>query len=193
MNLATLFSSLKHFEEAIPRYKEVLAIRQKVFGAEHQLTVETAKELIAVRQLAKQSRRVLNPGHDFRMCSWCSLVWRICWFAFAFARGTATPTASCSTGRRTGRCAMFASSAALWWPRSSAALAARRQCIATQSAARLTGVRTRRSVSKLGKVNVVVLYDRAPATRLFATECTLSAPRLYLGPLTLRLYSGQDA
>ena len=40
-----LFASLKQYEEAIPRFEEVLAICQRVFGDQHARTVQTAEEL----------------------------------------------------------------------------------------------------------------------------------------------------
>jgi tetratricopeptide (TPR) repeat protein len=73
-NLAQSFGQLKQFEEAIPRLEEALAIRQKVFGKQHQETVRTFEALAAVRQLAQLSRREINFGHEFRMCSQCSHV-----------------------------------------------------------------------------------------------------------------------
>ncbi len=42
------------FEEAIPRF-EAIAIQQRVYGEQHRCTVMSAQDLIAARQLAKQS------------------------------------------------------------------------------------------------------------------------------------------
>ncbi len=70
--LATLFCMVKQFEEAIPRFEEVLAIEQRVYGDQHQITVMTAECLAAARQIAKKSHRdKIDVGHDFRMCSQC--------------------------------------------------------------------------------------------------------------------------
>jgi tetratricopeptide (TPR) repeat protein len=74
-NLARLFADLKQYEEAIPRFEEALAIRQKVFGDQHERTVRTAKELAGVCQLAAQSDPgAIDVGHNFRMCSCCGAV-----------------------------------------------------------------------------------------------------------------------
>jgi tetratricopeptide (TPR) repeat protein len=74
-NLAFLFARLKQYEEAIPRMEEALAIRQRVYGDQHDLTVQTAKRLAEVRQLASQSDRdAIDVGHNFRMCSLCGAV-----------------------------------------------------------------------------------------------------------------------
>jgi hypothetical protein len=55
--------------------EEVLAIRQRVFGDQHERTVQTAKHLAAARQLASQSDRdAINVGHNFHMCSCCGTV-----------------------------------------------------------------------------------------------------------------------
>ena len=71
-NLAMLFADLKQYEEAIPRFEEALAIRQKVFGDQHQRTVATAKDLASAREKGQQSNRhLINPGHEFRMCNQC--------------------------------------------------------------------------------------------------------------------------
>ncbi len=67
-------SSLKRYEEALPRFEEVLAIRQKVFGARHERTIEVVVELAFVRQQACLPRRDINVGHEFRMCSLCENV-----------------------------------------------------------------------------------------------------------------------
>jgi tetratricopeptide (TPR) repeat protein len=70
-NLAFLLAKLKQFEEAIPRMEEALAICQRVFGGQHERTVQTA----LVRQLAAQSNRdAIDVGHNFRMCSLCGAV-----------------------------------------------------------------------------------------------------------------------
>jgi hypothetical protein len=70
--LACLFCMVKQFEEAIPRYEEVLAIRQMVYGDQHLFTVGTAQLLAAARQDAKKSHRdKIDVGHEFRMCSQC--------------------------------------------------------------------------------------------------------------------------
>jgi hypothetical protein len=75
LNLARLFAHLKHYEEAIPRFKEVLAIFQKVYGDNHERTVVVAKDLAFVRQQAQQSLRGdINVGHNHRMCSQCGKV-----------------------------------------------------------------------------------------------------------------------
>jgi hypothetical protein len=72
LELASLFSLLKQYEEAIPRFEEVLAIQQRVYGNQHQLTFETAQLLAGARQHAKKSRRdKIDVGHEFRMCSQC--------------------------------------------------------------------------------------------------------------------------
>jgi hypothetical protein len=77
-NLALLFARLKQYEEAIPRVEEALAIRQRVFGDQHERTVQTAKDLAEVRPLAAQSdRSAIDVGHNFRMCSWCGAVSQI--------------------------------------------------------------------------------------------------------------------
>jgi tetratricopeptide (TPR) repeat protein len=73
-NLALLFANLKQYEEAIPRYEEVLAIQQRVFGEKHERTLQTAKDLAEAQQLAKQSRREIDVGHEYRMCSQCGTV-----------------------------------------------------------------------------------------------------------------------
>jgi tetratricopeptide (TPR) repeat protein len=74
-NLADLFANLRQYEEAIPRLEEALAIEQRVFGDQHDRTVETAEELARVRQLAAQSDRgAIDVGHNFRMCSCCGAV-----------------------------------------------------------------------------------------------------------------------
>ncbi len=58
--------------------EEALAIRQRVYGDQHERTVQTAKELAMVRQLASQSDRdAINVGHNFRMCSCCGAVSQI--------------------------------------------------------------------------------------------------------------------
>jgi hypothetical protein len=55
--------------------EEALAIRQRVYGDQHEPTVQTAMDLAMVRQLAAQSDRgAINVGHNFRMCSWCGVV-----------------------------------------------------------------------------------------------------------------------
>jgi hypothetical protein len=69
------FFNLKQYEEAIPRLEEVLAIERRVFGDQHQITVDTAKALAEARQLAAQSHRgAIDVGHNFRMCSLCGAV-----------------------------------------------------------------------------------------------------------------------
>ena len=74
-NLAVLFADLKQYEEAIPRFEEALAIRQKVFGDQHERTVDVAKALASARLLAQQSNRhLINPGHEFRMCNQCGTI-----------------------------------------------------------------------------------------------------------------------
>jgi tetratricopeptide (TPR) repeat protein len=74
-NLAVVFARLKQYEEAIPRMEEALAIHQRVYGGQHERTVQIAKDLAMVRQLAAQSNRdAINVGHNFRMCSWCGAV-----------------------------------------------------------------------------------------------------------------------
>jgi hypothetical protein len=74
-NLAFAFAKLKQYEEAIPRLEEALAIEQRVFGDQHERTVDTAKMLAEVRQLAVQSDRgAINVGHNFCMCSCCGAV-----------------------------------------------------------------------------------------------------------------------
>jgi tetratricopeptide (TPR) repeat protein len=74
-NLSRLFADLKQYEEAIPRLEEALAIRQKVYGEQHERTVRIAKELARVCQLAAQSDRgAIDVGHNFRMCSFCGAV-----------------------------------------------------------------------------------------------------------------------
>jgi hypothetical protein len=70
-----LFANLNQYEEAIPRFEEALAIRQRVFGDQHEDTVTLAKKLAGVRQLAAQSdRSAIDVGHNFRMCSCCGAV-----------------------------------------------------------------------------------------------------------------------
>ncbi len=70
--LACLFLLVKQYEEAIPRYEEGLAIRQRVYGDQDQLTVVMTEGLARARQLAKKSRRdKIDVGHEFRMCSQC--------------------------------------------------------------------------------------------------------------------------
>jgi tetratricopeptide (TPR) repeat protein len=109
-NLARLFASLKQCEEAILRLEEVLAIFRRVYGDQHGHTVETVNKLTEVRQLAAQIRSWCDRcGHNFCMCSCCSAVSEA---IPAFARGTAMPTASCSTGQRTSHTALCAFSAA---------------------------------------------------------------------------------
>jgi tetratricopeptide (TPR) repeat protein len=103
-NLAWIFANLKQYEEAIPRLEEALAVRLRVFGVQHGCTVESAKKLTKVRHLAAQSDRgaidvaVVQSQRPSTPVP-------------AFARGTATPTTSCSTGQRTSRTALCAFSA----------------------------------------------------------------------------------
>ncbi len=74
-NLARLFADLKQYEEAITRLEQALTVRQRVFGDQHDRTVETAEELTEVRHLAAQSDRgTIDVGHNFRMCSCCGAV-----------------------------------------------------------------------------------------------------------------------
>jgi hypothetical protein len=64
-NLAVLFAG-------IPRFEEVLTIRQRVHGDQHELTVAVGKRLAFVRQRAQQSLRDIDVGHTHRMCSQCA-------------------------------------------------------------------------------------------------------------------------
>ncbi len=73
-NLASLYDSLKQFEEAIPRYEEAHAIRLAMLGAKHQYTKDAAKSLAYSRKLLKAPRREIDVGHEFRMCSYCENV-----------------------------------------------------------------------------------------------------------------------
>jgi tetratricopeptide (TPR) repeat protein len=74
-NLANLFANLKQYKEAILRLEDALAIRQRVYGEQHECTVRTAEELARVRQLAAQSDRgAIDVGHNFHMCSCCGAV-----------------------------------------------------------------------------------------------------------------------
>jgi tetratricopeptide (TPR) repeat protein len=103
-NLAMLFDELKQYEEAIPRYDEALIIFQRVFGDRTStlwlLPVNMLSNPIATRSMwatnfacatsAARSRRRWSGALDAAVC------------------GIATRSASCSTGPRTSRCAMFA-------------------------------------------------------------------------------------
>ncbi len=52
---ACLYTLVKQYEEAIPRYEEVLAIQQRVYGDQHPCTVDTTQFLAWARQQAKKS------------------------------------------------------------------------------------------------------------------------------------------
>jgi tetratricopeptide (TPR) repeat protein len=66
--LWNLSANLRQYEEAIPRLEEALAIEQRVYGDQHERTVETAEELARVHRLAAQSDRgAINVGHNFCM------------------------------------------------------------------------------------------------------------------------------
>ena len=55
--------------------EQVLAIRQEVFGEQHQRTIKTVEELARVRQLAQQPHReAVDVGHYFRTCHQCRIV-----------------------------------------------------------------------------------------------------------------------
>jgi tetratricopeptide (TPR) repeat protein len=70
--LASLFLLVKQYEQAIPRYEEVLAIYQRVCGDQHQVTVLITELLARARLDAKKSHRdKIDVGHEFRMCSQC--------------------------------------------------------------------------------------------------------------------------
>jgi tetratricopeptide (TPR) repeat protein len=98
-NLAVLFARLKQYEEAIPRMEEALAIRQRVYGGQHEHTVRTLMDLAEARQLAAQSDRdAINVDHNFRCAAAVGPSQRSSSPAPVIVHGTATPTASCSTG-----------------------------------------------------------------------------------------------
>jgi tetratricopeptide (TPR) repeat protein len=64
--LAGLFCMVKQYEEAILRFEEVLAVRQRVL--QHQCTVITTTCLALARQDAKKSHRdEIDVGHEFRV------------------------------------------------------------------------------------------------------------------------------
>jgi tetratricopeptide (TPR) repeat protein len=72
-NLAVLYIRLRQYEEAIPRFEEALCIFHRVLGDKHERTLDTATELVVVRQFAQQPRQeMIDVGrHDYRMCSEC--------------------------------------------------------------------------------------------------------------------------
>ncbi len=74
-NLGALFGQLKQYEEAIPRFEEVLAICQRVYGHKHERTVVVGKELKFLQHQAKQSHRErIDVGHLHRMCNQCGKI-----------------------------------------------------------------------------------------------------------------------
>jgi tetratricopeptide (TPR) repeat protein len=63
--LGDLYAKLKHFDDALPRYKEALAILTKAFGEGHRHTVITAERLANVQAHARNGVRTKNVSYDF--------------------------------------------------------------------------------------------------------------------------------
>jgi tetratricopeptide (TPR) repeat protein len=106
-NLALLFARLKQYEEAIPRLEEALAIRQRMFADQHKRTVRPRAIRSRCHQCGPQLLHVQLLWSSQRSSSPVP----------AIVRGTAMPTVSCSTGRRTSCSAARAFTAARCSPR----------------------------------------------------------------------------
>jgi tetratricopeptide (TPR) repeat protein len=113
-NLAALLLQLKQFEEAILRYEEALSICQRVFATSTSSLSRSPMSLAFVGSWSEFLVVSLTRATTSACAAAAVQSLSTRWFALAFARGTATLTASSSTGQRTSRLAPFAFTATLF-------------------------------------------------------------------------------